>query len=282
MLYYLIDLYLSQKKRIYCAFIDYKKAFDTIDRASLWYKMLTYNINAKVLKVLQNMYDKAKSCVLSDEGKSDFFDCHIGVRQGDILSPFLFALYINDFELYLRHRYNGICLLPENLRTKMLDSGINVYLRLFSLLYADDTVILAESEKDLQTSLDAIFHYCNIWSLKVNIDKTKVVIFSRGKIRNIPLFNYGNVDLEVVDDYTYLETILNYNNHFSKAQNKQVNQARKAMFSLKMKSQRLNLPVDIELNLFDQIISPILLCGSEIWGFEKNLKQNRNLLYSLL
>ena len=111
---------------------------------------------------------------------------------------FLFALYVNDFEVFIRHRFNGVSLLPENLRKDMFnDSGVDIFFKLFSLLYADDTVILAESDKDLQDSLNAIYDYCNTWSLKVNIDKTKIVIFSRGKIRNIPRFKYGNKELEV-------------------------------------------------------------------------------------
>ena len=70
--------------------------------------------------------------------------------------------------------------------------------------------------------IDAFNKYCKKWSLKVNINKTKVVIFSRGKIRKLPVFRFGNDILKIVDDYVYLGTTFNYNHHFKKAQNKQI------------------------------------------------------------
>ena len=89
----IVELYQSVHKRVYCAFIDYRKAFDSINRPLLWHKLLSYNINRKLLNVVKNMYDKAKSCVKIDNLYSDYFPCNIGVRQGDNLSPLLFALF---------------------------------------------------------------------------------------------------------------------------------------------------------------------------------------------
>ena len=63
-----------------------------------------------------------------------------------------------------------------------------MFIRLFALLYADDTIILAETEQDLQKGLNGLFEYCNQWQLKVNVEKTKIVIFSRGKIRKHRIF----------------------------------------------------------------------------------------------
>ena len=67
-----------------------------------------------------------------------------------------------------------------------------------------------------------------MWSLHVNLEKTKIVVFSRGKIRKIPSFQLNNQTLSVVDDYVYLGVTFNYNNKFRKAQTKQLNQARRA------------------------------------------------------
>ena len=102
----------------------------------------------------------------------------------------------------------------------------------------------------------------------MNTSKTKVVVYSRGKIRNIQVFTFGDSELEVLDDYTYSGVTMNYNGHFKKAISKQVCQARRAMFSLLGKIRRLQLPVDIASELFDKLVLPMLLYGSEIWGFE--------------
>ena len=81
--------YISQGKQLFCAFVDYSKAFDFIDRTYLWQKLLESNINGKILKVIRNMYDNAKSHVSDNNNLSDPFPCQVGVRQGENLSPLL-------------------------------------------------------------------------------------------------------------------------------------------------------------------------------------------------
>ena len=61
-----------------------------------------------------------------------------------------------------------------------------MYLRLYLLLYADDTVILAESKVELQTALNAMYLYCKTWNLEVNASKTKAVILNKHKISDKP------------------------------------------------------------------------------------------------
>jgi hypothetical protein len=67
-------------------------------------------------------------------------------------------------------------------------------LKLFIILYADDTVILSESQSDLQAQLDAFHEYCLTWKLKVNIDKTKIVIFGSGRTPQNLSFKYNGSD----------------------------------------------------------------------------------------
>ena len=74
----IIELYQSVHKRVYCAFIDYRKAFDSINRPLLWQKLLSYDINGKLFNVVKNMYDKAKSCIKIENLYSDYFPCNIG------------------------------------------------------------------------------------------------------------------------------------------------------------------------------------------------------------
>ena len=156
-LHSVIDLYLSSKERVYCAFIDYKKAFDLVDRSSLWNKLLKNNVDGKFFNVIKHMYAQAKSCVISGTEKSSLFDCNIGVRQGENLSPMLFALFfLNDFKQFICEKFGGINILPDKIDAAAYQNGIDVYLRLFTLLYADDTIVLAKTESDLQLALDAV------------------------------------------------------------------------------------------------------------------------------
>ena len=150
----------------------------------------------------------------------------------------------------------------------MSDADVEVFLRLYCLLYADDTIVMAENPEDLQIALNCVYDYCHDWNLTVNTSKTKVVIYSKGKIRKRPDFSFGKDKIVVIDDYVYLGCTFNYNGKYNKAITKQVNQAKRAMFSLLSKSMKLNLPTDITCDLFDSLVTPILLYGCEIWGFD--------------
>ena len=87
---------------MYCAFIDFEKAFDTVWRLGLWNKLISNNINGKCFNVIVNMYRGIKSRIVKNNTFSDYFYCNSGVRQGENLSPFLFSLFLNDLESYLQ------------------------------------------------------------------------------------------------------------------------------------------------------------------------------------
>ena len=107
-LYTLINIYVTkEKKKLYCTFVDYSKAFDNVSRIHLWSKLLSQNINGKILDVVKNMYNNAKSYIRNNNTNGEMFNCGIGVRQGENLSPLLFALYLNDLQEFLSHAYNG-------------------------------------------------------------------------------------------------------------------------------------------------------------------------------
>ena len=155
------------------------------------------------------------------------------MRQGENLSPLLFAIYLNDFEYFLSRSYKGLDMCSKEINEKLSDDDAEIFLRIYVLLYADDTIVMAESPEELQTTLDRVREYCETWKIQINVSKTKVVIFSRGKVRNVPNFRYGEEEIEIVDDYVYLDITFNYNGKMDKAINKQLAQAlRRALFSM--------------------------------------------------
>ena len=166
----------------------------------------------------------------------------------------------------IKKEYNGLPFINAEINRVLGDDMLHLFLQLYTLLYADDTIVLAESPSQLQCALNSVKDYCEANFLKINLTKTKIIIFSRGKIRNFPEFFYGNEKVEIVDDYIYLGVTINYNGSFTKAINKQITQARKAMFSLLTKARRLQLPIDLQLELFDKTVLPVLLYGCEVWG----------------
>lgn len=97
---------------------------------------------------------------------SDFFNCDVGLLQGEIISPILFSLFVNDIEVFLQNDSNSCLTLDQ----------LSIYL----LLFADDAVLFSETADGLQQSLNNLKDYCQKWKLKVNVEKTKVVIFKKG------------------------------------------------------------------------------------------------------
>ena len=94
----LISHCVNENKKLYAAFIDFKKAFDFVVRDVLWYKLIQSEVRGKILDVIQSMYRNIKSKVKYDNKLSNDFSSHLCVRQGECLSPFLFSMYLNDLE----------------------------------------------------------------------------------------------------------------------------------------------------------------------------------------
>ena len=184
------------------------------------------------------------------------------------MSPVLFSLFLNDLSEFISHAYNGLNNVSDMAHILLSNDEIEVYFKLYILLYADDTLIFAESAEELQAALNAMFLYCKSWDLEVNPTKTKITIFCNRKSEHVPRFLHNGQELSVDDSFIYLGAMFSYNGHFTRNNQHLFDQARKAMFSVLKKSRKLLLPIDIQLQMFDTMVLPILLYGSEVTGFE--------------
>ena len=81
---------INQGKKLYCAFVDFTKVFDYINRDILWHKLIKLGVRGKALNIIRSMYENFKSRVKYKNRLSENFECYLGVRQGETLSPFLF------------------------------------------------------------------------------------------------------------------------------------------------------------------------------------------------
>ena len=92
----IVKNYICDYKHVFCAFIDFKKAFDSINRDLLFYRLLSYNIDGKIFKAIKSLYKDTVSTVKINDYITEYFDVLYGVKQGDNLSPTLFNLFINN------------------------------------------------------------------------------------------------------------------------------------------------------------------------------------------
>lgn len=253
----LIQHYINTITRLPCAFIDLKKAFDSVERNALWLKLFNMGLDGKILVMFRSMYTVVKSCVKHCNTFSDFFNISVGLRQGQNNSPAFFALFIEDLEQYLQNR---------------VDSGVEIFdLCLIILLFADDMVIIGKSTEDLQQNLNKLHGYCNLWGLEVNTSKTKVVVFrKRGPVRQDERWFYNNEVLEVVDNFNYLGVVFNYTGTFVLNNQFLTGKALKAMNVLFQNVKKLQVNPKLSLQLFDTFVGSTLSYASPVWGFSKS------------
>ena len=155
--------------------------------------------------------------------------------------------------------------------TEKIQNTLHIFIQIVLLLNADDTVILSESLECMQKCLDIFQEYCNLWKLLVNSSKTKVIVLSKRNSRQTYVVKLTGAKLEIVDSLTYLGIVFKYNRNCFDARKKLVEQSQTSLFAIYKKIRNQNIPIDVQLKLFDSSVEPILLYGSEVCGYE-NLK----------
>ena len=140
--------------------MDLKKAFDSVQRGPLFHIICQNGLSGKFLNALGAIYKSVVSCVRRGDRLTEFFDCPAGLRQGCILSPMLFSLFINEIASSVEQQgMHGIQLLP----------GL---VEIFLLIFADDIVLISDTPRGLQNQLDLLSSACKDLFLYINTDKT--------------------------------------------------------------------------------------------------------------
>lgn len=254
LLHTIIQKVLSKKEKLWCAFIDYQRAFDTVVRDELWIKLLQSGVSCKMINMIRNIYSNVKCCVKisSSMSMSDFFDVTLGLKQGEPLSPLLFILFIND--------------ISANIDINAMTNKDLELLSMYMILFADDIVLFTTDPNSLQAQLDKIYDYSLKWGLKVNVNKTKVCVFEKRRTDHNNVFFINNENIEIVDNFTYLGVKFSYTGNLLNAVKSLSDQALKAYHNLMFIFDRVKLDIKTKLQLFNSMVVPILLYGSEIWG----------------
>ena len=253
---HLVEKYRIQKKPLYAAFIDFRKAYDSIDRSRLWDCLRGMGIHGRILDSLIEMYKEVTMAVRVKGELGPEFQANMGVKQGDPLSPLLFGLFIDRIEKVYAN------ILPE--------VGIQMGCMLVQvLLYADDLVLLAESPAQLQSMLDLLQNFCACNSLTVNVKKSEVVVFNKqhhkpeeGEVH----FVYMGQPLVVSPHFIYLGFDFD-----SKGLGSCIDRNRRkgdaARFALSRRCYQLGINnVSLKLHLYDALVKPVINYGCELWG----------------
>ena len=167
----------------YTCFVDMAKAFDRVNRDILFIKLANIGVSGNMLESIKTLYAECKASVNVNGSYTDFFNITAGVKQGDVISPTLFSIFIDDL-------VKGI---------KQLDLGVEIdtNFQVSILLFADDIVLIAPNEVNLQLMLDYLAKWCVENRMEVNINKTKVIHFRKTySARTVFNFHLGNCPID--------------------------------------------------------------------------------------
>ena len=256
------DKYVNQQKngKIYACFVDFRKAFDSVWHEGLFLKLLKNKIGGRFYDLIKSLYSNTQCAIKCSDYRTTFFPYKRGVRQGCILSPLLFNIYINELPKIFQETSSDPFVLPD---------GTTVS----SLIYADDLVVLSKSKNGLQNCLNKLYEWSKKWLMEINMKKTKIMILQKHNSKKSQNLNFllGNSSVDITNEYTYLGVKLTSNAKFSIAQQQLSEKAMDALYKIQRHLDLHALTSKIAIKIFDSIISPILLYGSEVWGaYAKN------------
>ena len=256
----------------FVSYVDFSKAYDFIPRNHLFHKLANIGITGNILMAIKSLYFDVKSVVRLNHVYSDCFDVSNGLKQGCLISPIMFNLYIDDLITEINALERGL---------KIGDKKVSM------LLYADDIVLMANTARDLQCMLDCLNTWCSRWGLTVNPKKTKVMHFKpKGRNRTNFQFACGNDLIELTERYKYLGLWFSENLDLQFMAEQVAASAHRALGVIISKAKQMcGMPYECYSKLYESLVQSILDYGSCVWGMREfdciNAVQHRAMRFFL-
>ena len=255
-LYAMVQKYLLKHTKLYVAFVDFKKAFDSVNTNALWSVLRKNGVNGKLYMALRGIYNSVIACVRDKCSYSDYFACPGGVKQGCLLSPLMFSFFINELAIEVsKTGKHGIQLIPDTIE-------------IFLLLFADDVILLSNTIIGLQNQLDSLKREADRLYLTVNLEKTNIMVFRMGgHLAAREKWLYGNAVVKVTNAYKYLGMIFTTKLSVNAALSDVCKKGKKGVMEIQKSMRRLStIDPCLFWKLFDAQITPILTYAAEVWG----------------
>ena len=234
---------------LYVCFIDFEKAFDSVDRDSIWNILRYYGVPGEMVKIIKQLYDGFSCQVIHDGRLSEEFQVTTGVRQGCLLSPLLFLVVLDWVT-----------------RTAYASSGKGIQWTLTSKLedldFADDLALLSHRLQDMQEKVEALGETSQCVGLKISQEKTKVL--RTNNRQEEPVQDEGQA-VEDVDEFVYLGSKISKSGGTDEDIQARIRKARHAFTILRPVWRSTAISIKTKLRIFSSNVKAILLYGSETW-----------------
>ena len=261
------EKYLERNRQLYNCFVDYTKAFDSVWHDGLWAVMRSYTVPEKVVNLLSVLYSNAQLAVRINGQVGDWFTPEIGSRQGDPISPVAF-----------------ITLLERVMETTECETeriGANIHGTIIKdLRYADDIDLMAESMTELKTLISKLQESSNSYGLKINANKTKVMVFERQERKRTEKIEIDGHEIEYVTEFIYLGSLVTANNDCSPEIRRRINLANQSFARLRTIWQSSDVQLKTKLDLLRVCVFSRLLYAAETWTL-KSVDERRLLAFEM-
>nr|KAG5689204.1 hypothetical protein BaRGS_014860 [Batillaria attramentaria] len=249
----IVEQSLEWNSPLYINFVDYEKEFDSVDRETLWKLLRHYGVPTKLVNLIKNSYDGMTCRIIHGGQLTDSFHVKTGVRQGCLLSPFLFLLAIDwIMKTSTAQRRNGI---QWTLWTQLED-----------LDFADDLALLSHNQQQMQDKTTELATTSSQVGLKIHGGKTKILKINTASSDSITLD--GN-PLEEVEAFTYLGSIIDRQGGTDADVRARIGKARAAFLQLRNIWNSKTISAHTKIRLFNSNVRSVLLYGAETWRTTK-------------
>ncbi|CAG9134602.1 unnamed protein product [Plutella xylostella] len=252
---------LAKQQKVFCAFVDLEKAYDRVRRNDLWETLSVYGVDGHLTRALRSLYRESSACVRINGAYTDWFGIHRGVRQGCVASPWLFNLFMDS------------CLKDMKDDERGLRIG---ELLLKCLMYADDQVILASSVERLQQQVTLMHESFKRKGMKVNVNKTKVMVFEREEEVTECKITIENEKVEQVNEFVYLGCLFTRDGKCEGDIERRVKAGNKVNGALHSFMRSQNVSQKARLAVHGGVLVPTLMYGSESWVWQKKNESRVN------
>ena len=265
-------------KDLFACFIDLEKAYNRVPRDKLWKVLQEYGVNGQLLRAIKSFDCRPDACVRVNVKQLKPFHVGVGLRQGCVLSPLLFIVYMNWID-----------------KCSQADEYATIgNCKISRLLFADDLVLLSSTESGLQRALNSFADACYTAGMKISTTKTEVLHLSRNP--NQCVLQVNGATLKQVEKFKYLGVTFTSDGRQDEELNTRIGKASAVMRALHyLVVVKRELSKKAKLSVFKAVFVPILTYGheslvmtermrshvqaSEMWFFPRN-RRNYGTLFN--
>jgi len=263
----------EQNEQLVAVFVDFAKAFDTVDRQLLWDLLLRYGCPPTFVEVVKAFHTDMHAIVKLGGEESGSFPITAGVKQGCVLAPLLFSLLLGamlstmgqglEEGVYIKTRSDGGLYNLRRLKSKSKVRELCVR----ELLFADDSALVTHSHTDAQKIITRFAEVSRKFGLTINIKKTEVLVQpTPGRTATDEGIQIGDQDLNSVSQFTYLGSTVSNDNTIDAEIDKRIQAACRSFGMLKDRLwKRKGISLDTKFRVYRAVVITTLLYSAETY-----------------